>query len=187
MKYTETPLEGVFVIEPKLFNDERGFFFESYNENVFSENVGNRINFVQDNHSKSTKGVLRGLHFQLEPYAQSKLIRTLKGEILDVAVDIRKGSRTYGEHFSIILSEENKRQLYIPKGFAHGFVVLSDIAEIAYKTDNFYHKDSESGIIFNDPELKIDWIIDDDKLILSSKDLNLKPLKKAENNFLFNA
>ena len=185
MEINETELKGVLLIEPKVFEDERGFFFESFNSQVFNEKTGLDIDFVQDNHSKSTKGVLRGLHFQLNPNAQSKLVRTINGEILDVVVDIRKESPNYGKHISIVLSEENKKQLFISKGFAHGFIVLSDIAEILYKTDEYYHPESDSGIIYNDPKLNIDWKLDDKEIILSDKDKKLLKLSETKNNFIF--
>ena len=183
MKITQGPIPGIFIIEPQVFEDSRGYFFESFNKKKFDEATGIKSNFVQDNQSKSVRGVLRGLHFQLNPNAQSKLVRTLSGEVWDVAVDIRLGSPTYGEYFGIHLSSENKKQIFIPGGFAHGFVVLSETAEIHYKTDNFYHKESESGIIFNDPDINIDWPIADADIVLSEKDKELKPLKEAKNNF----
>ena len=179
MEIKETELKGVYIIQPKIFSDERGFFMESFNSKIFKEKTGLKINFVQDNQSKSTKGVLRGLHFQMNPHGQSKLVRTIKGEILDVAVDIRKDSQNYGKHISIVLSEENKKQLFIPKGFAHGFIVLSDIAEILYKTDEFYHPESESGIIYNDPDLNINWEISQQEIILSKKDKILPKLQAS--------
>jgi dTDP-4-dehydrorhamnose 3,5-epimerase len=171
MPFIETGIQGLFVFEPKVFPDSRGYFFESYNKNIFTEQ-GINIDFVQDNQSSSTYGVIRGLHFQLPPYAQSKLVRVLSGRILDVAVDIRRGSPTFGKHFTIELSAENKKQLLLPHGFAHGFSVLSETAEVLYKCDAFYNKQSESGIMFNDPELNIDWQIPADLQVISEKDMN---------------
>ena len=158
MPFIQTNIPGLIVFEPKIFEDSRGYFFESFNLQTFKA-AGIEINFVQDNQSSSQYGVIRGLHYQLNPYAQAKLIRVLAGRILDVAVDIRKGSPTYGESFSIELSAENKKQLFIPVGFAHGFSVLSEQAEVFYKCDEFYNKESEGGIMYNDPSLNIDWKI----------------------------
>ncbi|HEY4154067.1 MAG TPA: dTDP-4-dehydrorhamnose 3,5-epimerase [Puia sp.] len=169
MPFTETPLPGLFVFEPSVYPDERGYFFESYNKRVFGENAI-RNEFVQDNQSFSCYGVIRGLHFQREPHAQSKLIRVLRGRVLDVVVDLRAGSPGFGKSFSIELSSENKKQLFIPRGFAHGFSVLSETTEIAYKCDQFYNKQSEAGIRYNDPTLKIDWKIPSDKSLISEKD-----------------
>jgi dTDP-4-dehydrorhamnose 3,5-epimerase len=183
MQITETPLKGAFILEPQVFEDHRGYFFESFNARKFEQATGLKINFVQDNQSRSSYGVLRGLHYQFEPHAQAKLIRVLSGEVLDVAVDVRKGSPTYGQHFSVVLSAENKKQFFIPRGFAHGFVVLSPTAELFYKCDNFYAPQSDSGIIFNDPALGIDWKVPEDQLIISEKDRQLKILEEAENNF----
>ena len=183
MNIEETEISGVFIIQPKVFEDDRGFFMESFNSKVFEEKIGLKIKFVQDNQSKSSRGVLRGLHFQKNPHAQSKLVRTIKGELLDVAVDIRKGSPNFGKHISVILSEENKKQLFIPKGFAHGFIVLSETAEILYKTDEYYHPESDAGIIFNDPDLNINWECDQQEIILSEKDKVLPILKAVKNNF----
>ncbi|EIE0052933.1 dTDP-4-dehydrorhamnose 3,5-epimerase, partial [Salmonella enterica] len=154
---------------PKVFSDERGFFMESFNQKVFEEAVGRKIEFVQDNHSKSTKGVLRGLHYQVEPYAQGKLVRCIAGEVFDVAVDIRKDSETFGKWVGVNISSENKRQLWIPEGFAHGFLVLSDSADFLYKTSNYYSPIHERGIVWNDPTININWPINIDK-ILSEKD-----------------
>ncbi|GGG38939.1 dTDP-4-dehydrorhamnose 3,5-epimerase [Croceivirga lutea] len=173
----ETKLKGCFILEPRVFKDERGYFFESFNQKTFEEAIGKKVNFVQDNQSYSTKGVLRGLHFQKGEYAQAKLVRVLSGKVLDVAVDIRKGSKTYGEHVAVELSADNKKQLFIPRGFAHGFVVLSDDAHFFYKCDNFYNSSAESGILFNDTELDIDWKFTHEELILSQKDLELPSLK----------
>ncbi|MBK6731630.1 MAG: dTDP-4-dehydrorhamnose 3,5-epimerase [Bacteroidetes bacterium] len=184
MPIIDTHIPGLFVFEPKVFEDERGYFYESYNANIFAEKNIN-LNFVQDNQSKSSYGVLRGLHFQLEPMAQAKLVRVISGEVLDVAVDLRLGSPTYKEHYSIALSADNRKQLYIPKGFAHGFVVLSETAEFFYKCDNFYSKEHDGGIAFNDPTLNIDWQLPDDVLVISEKDKNLPLLNEATLNFKF--
>ncbi len=175
----ETKLKGCFVLEPSVFEDKRGYFFESYNQNKFNELIEQEVNFVQDNQSFSTKGVLRALHYQVGDHAQAKLVRVLQGRVLDVAVDLRKDSITYKEHVAVELSEDNKKQLFIPRGFAHGFVVLSDTASFFYKCDNFYNKEAEGGIIYNDPELKIDWKLDDKELLVSEKDAILPTLKKA--------
>lgn len=169
----ETKLEGCFIIEPKVFEDKRGYFLESYNQNTFSNLVGRNVNFVQDNESLSSRGVLRGLHFQKGEYAQAKLVRVIKGKVLDVAVDLREGSPTYGQHVSVELSEDNKKQFFVPRGFAHGFVVLSDTALFSYKCDNFYNKSSEGGIIYSDQKLNIDWGLPKNELIISEKDLVL--------------
>ena len=177
MKVIETTLSDCLVLEPSLFNDKRGYFFESFNSKQFNELTGFNINFVQDNESFSTKGVLRGLHFQKDEYAQAKLIRVVTGKVLDVAVDLRKNSTTFGKWFSIELSGENKRHLYVPRGFAHGFVVLSEFAIFNYKCDNFYNKASESGIIFNDSALNIDWQLNTNEILVSEKDLELPYLE----------
>lgn len=169
MEFLKTDIDGVFVIKPKVIEDERGYFFESFSEREFNENI-NEIKFVQDNQSKSCYGVVRGLHFQKGEYAQSKLVRCVKGKILDVAVDLRKDSPTYGKYVSVVLSEHNHQQLFIPRGFAHGFSVLSEEAIVQYKCDNFYNKESEGGINPFDDELKIDWLIPKDNVILSEKD-----------------
>lgn len=184
MPFISTPINGLFVFEPKVFEDARGYFFESFNANVFADqNIEN--NFVQDNQSKSSYGVLRGLHYQLSPFAQAKLVRVISGSVLDVAVDVRQGSPTYGQHFSIELSAENKKQLYIPRGFAHGFVVLSETAEFFYKCDNFYSKEHDGGILYNDPALNIDWKIDGSHIQVSEKDANLPKFADAANNFFY--
>lgn len=185
MPFTTTPIPDLLVYEPKVHHDNRGYFFESYSERVFKD-AGLDLNFIQDNQARSTYGVLRGLHYQLEPYAQTKLIRALEGKILDVVVDIRTGSPTYGQSYSIELSAENKLQLLVPKGFAHGYVVLSPTAEVMYKVDNFYHKASEGGIIYNDPALKIDWQIDLSEAIVSDKDQILPTLANCTHNFVYN-
>ncbi|MDM8752542.1 dTDP-4-dehydrorhamnose 3,5-epimerase [Morganella morganii] len=177
MNISKTKIPDVLIIEPKVFGDERGFFYESYNHKNFEQAVGKEVNFVQDNHSKSTKGVLRGLHFQKAPYAQGKLVRCVVGEVFDVAVDIRENSDTYGQWVGIVLSAENKRQLWIPEGFAHGFLVLSETAEFLYKATNYYHPESEGGVIWNDQYLNIDWPMIE-KIICSEKDLKLLSLDK---------
>lgn len=169
MNVIKTEIPDVLIFEPKVFSDERGFFMESFNQKVFEEAVGRKVEFVQDNHSKSTKGVLRGLHYQVEPYAQGKLVRCIAGEVFDVAVDIRKDSETFGKWVGVNISSENKRQLWIPEGFAHGFLVLSDSADFLYKTSNYYSPIHERGIVWNDPTININWPINIDK-ILSEKD-----------------
>ncbi|EGZ4893982.1 dTDP-4-dehydrorhamnose 3,5-epimerase [Salmonella enterica] len=169
MNVIKTEIPDVLIFEPKVFSDERGFFMESFNQKVFEEAVGRKIEFVQDNHSKSTKGVLRGLHYQVEPYAQGKLVRCIAGEVFDVAVDIRKDSETFGKWVGVNISSENKRQLWIPEGFAHGFLVLSDSADFLYKTSNYYSPIHERGIVWNNPTININWPINIDK-ILSEKD-----------------
>lgn len=179
MVFTKTSLLDVIIIEPKVFSDERGYFFESYNQKIFEENIG-KINFIQDNESRSIFGTLRGLHYQLPPYAQSKLIRVIHGRVLDVIVDIRKGSPTFGKWEAVELDDINKRQIFIPRGFAHSFVVLSKEAVFVYKVDNYYSKERERGIIFHDPDLKIDWGIDESKIMISGKDKQLPVMKDAE-------
>ena len=178
MKINKTFIEGLLIIEPQLFKDDRGFFYESYNKN----NLDINIVFVQDNESKSYKGVIRGLHFQTPPFEQTKLVRCVSGNILDVTVDLRKNSKTYGKSFSIELSSENNKQLFVPKGFAHGFQVLSETAIVNYKVDNFYNPKSDSGIIWNDKDLSIDWNLDL-KPILSVKDLTLISFKDLKSPF----
>ncbi len=184
MPLIPTPLPGLQIFEPQVFEDSRGYFFESYNAVTFRE-AGINIVFVQDNQAKSMYGVLRGLHYQLQPHAQTKLVRVLHGTILDVAVDIRKGSPTFGQHFSIELSAENRRQLIIPQGFAHGYSVLSEMAEVMYKCDRFYHKASEAGICYNDPALTIDWKIPPANIIVSEKDTQHPLFADSLNNFQF--
>ncbi|XCF06515.1 dTDP-4-dehydrorhamnose 3,5-epimerase [Tamlana crocina] len=179
MKVEETYLKGCFVVTPRVFEDERGYFFETFNESVFQKETGVSVNFVQDNQSKSNKGVLRGLHFQTGTFAQAKLVRVIKGKVFDVCVDLRDGSATFGQHFSIILDGEKHQQLFVPRGFAHGFVVLEDDTIFSYKCDNFYNKDSESGIIFNDEVLNIDWGFPEEQLIISEKDKELQPFNKV--------
>lgn len=169
MRVIKTDIEGLAVIEPSVFSDARGYFFEAFNQKVFNAEVA-PVEFVQDNESKSSYGVVRGLHFQRPPYAQAKLVRVVKGRVLDVAVDLREGSPTYGKHFSVELSDENHRMLFIPRGFAHGFSVLSEEVVFQYKCDNYYHPESEGAIAWNDPDLGIDWGIPEDKVVLSAKD-----------------
>ncbi len=182
MKIIETSIPDLLIIEPDVFADQRGYFFEAYNEKKYQQ-AGMNYDFVQDNQSKSVYGVIRGLHYQLAPYAQTKLVRALEGEILDVAVDIRKGSPTFGHFEGVILSEENKRQLLIPRGFAHGFAVLSNSAVLFYKCDAFYNKQAERGIIYNDTSINIEWQIPPRKVILSGKDKKLPAFDAAEMNF----
>lgn len=170
MNIIETDIKGVVIIEPRLFRDERGYFFESFNQNVFIEKVCKTM-FVQDNESQSSYGVIRGLHFQKPPFAQSKLVRVVKGAVLDVAVDIRKGSPTFGKHVSVELTEDNHRQFFIPRGFAHGFSVLSEEVIFQYKCDSFYHPEAEGAIAWNDPDLNIDWKIPENLVVLSEKDM----------------
>ena len=172
MVMIETPSAGLWVFEPTVYYDERGYFFESYNRRVWAE-AGIETNFVQTNQARSTRGVLRGLHYQVEPMAQTKLVRVVEGEVLDVVVDLREGSPTYGQWYSVRLSTENKRQLYVPRGFAHGYVVLSETAEFVYKCDNYYSKAHEGGIRFDDPALRIDWQFDLSQVIVSEKDREL--------------
>ena len=180
MTATETKLIGCFIIEPKVFKDSRGYFFESFNQNKFNTLIGQEINFVQDNESFSSKGVLRGLHFQTGDYAQAKLVRVVKGTVLDVVVDMRKESPTFSKHFSIELSEDNKTQLFVPRGFAHGFIALSETAIFSYKCDNFYDKASEQGLRYDDPSLGIDWKLPASEFIISEKDLVLPTLSNIE-------
>lgn len=178
MTATETKLKGCFVLEPRIFNDDRGYFFESYNAEKFNSLTGTNTTFVQDNESFSTKGVLRGLHFQEGEFAQAKLVRVTHGAVLDVAVDVRPESPTFLQHISVELTAENKKQLFVPRGFAHGFIVLSDTVVFNYKCDNFYNKASENGIIYNDKDLNIDWILDAATFIISDKDLVLPTSKE---------
>jgi dTDP-4-dehydrorhamnose 3,5-epimerase len=180
MNFIQSTLQGVWIIEPKVFADARGYFMETYRQTLFDQHVGT-VSFVQDNESKSTHGVLRGLHYQLPPFAQSKLVRVISGEVFDVAVDIRKGSPTFGQHVAVTLTAENKRQLFIPRGFAHGFLVLSSEAIFTYKVDNAYAPQHERSIHFDDPQLGIEWGIDPSLLLLSEKDKNnAKPFCEAE-------
>lgn len=182
MNIVETGFHGLVVLEPKVIEDPRGYFMESYRYDVL-KSKGINIHFVQDNQSKSRRGVLRGLHYQNAPHQQTKLIRVLSGEILDVVIDLRKSKATFGKSFTIALSAENKRQLLVPRGFAHGFLVLSETAEILYKCDEFYHPEAEGGIMYDDPALKIDWGMKKEDLILSQRDLQHPTLEKAIFNF----
>jgi dTDP-4-dehydrorhamnose 3,5-epimerase len=184
MAFIQTNLPGLIIFEPKVFEDNRGYFYESYNQDVFHK-AGINILFVQDNQSSSQYGVIRGLHFQLPPFAQTKLVRVLSGSILDVVVDIRKGSPAFGNQFSIVLSAENKKQLLVPKGFAHGFAVLSERAEVFYKCDAFYNKESEAGFSYKDQSLGIDWQIPAGKEIISDKDKLLPSFAECMNSFEF--
>lgn len=186
MNITDTHIEGPKILEPRVFTDTRGYFFESYSKRLFDEKVA-KVDFVQDNESKSSYGVIRGLHFQMPPHAQAKLVRCVKGRVLDVAVDIRKGSATFGQHVAVELSEDNHRQFFIPKGFAHGFAVLSDTAIFQYKCDDYYHPETEGGISLFDSSLDIDWLIDSDKAILSEKDRHHPLLKDFDSPFIFQA
>ncbi len=170
MNIIKTDIEGVLIVEPRIFGDARGYFFESYNARDFREQTGIDVTFIQDNESCSSYGVVRGLHFQKPPYAQAKLVRVVEGTVLDVAVDIRKGSATYGQHVAVELSADNKRQLFLPKGMAHGFAVLSERAVFQYKCDEYYHPEAEGAIAWDDPTLAIDWQIELDKVLLSDKD-----------------
>ncbi|MEW6088274.1 MAG: dTDP-4-dehydrorhamnose 3,5-epimerase [bacterium] len=179
MNFIKTEIPDVFIIEPKVYFDERGYFFESYKASLFERNIG-KINFVQDNESKSTYGIVRGLHYQIPPFTQSKLVRVIKGKILDVAVDIRKGSPTFSKYVAIELSETNKKQLFVPRGFAHGFAVLSDECIVAYKADNYYSPESEKGVQFDDKTLNIDWKINKNDIIVCKRDSNFPSLDNAE-------
>jgi dTDP-4-dehydrorhamnose 3,5-epimerase len=180
MKFTETKLKGCFVIEPKIIQDERGYFMESFNEMAFQNAIGQPVHFVQDNQSFSTQGVLRGLHYQTGTFAQAKLVRVLQGEVLDVAVDIRPESDTFGQYETVVLSAENQKQFFVPRGFAHGFLVISETATFFYKCDNFYNKESEGGILFNDSTIGVDWNFDFEKMIISEKDTHLPTLENAK-------
>ena len=182
MKFIETKISDVIIIEPTVFGDNRGYFLESYNKKKFEEVIG-ITSFKQDNESKSSKGVLRGLHFQKPPFEQAKLVRCIEGEVLDVAVDIRKNSKTYGKHVAVLLSGENKRQLFVPRGFAHGFLVLSDSATFAYKVDNTYTPEHDAGILWNDKELNIQWGVEDSEVMVSEKDAELPFFLEFESPF----
>jgi dTDP-4-dehydrorhamnose 3,5-epimerase len=182
MKFTNTRISDVIIIEPNVYEDGRGYFFESYNKKKFEEVVG-KISFIQDNESKSSKGVLRGLHFQKPPFAQAKLVRCIEGRVIDVVVDIRKESPTYGKHVSVELSAENKKQLFVPRGFAHGFLVLSNSATFTYKVDNTYAPDHDAGICWNDKELNIQWGMEDTEVRVSKKDAELPFFSKFESPF----
>lgn len=185
MDVIKTNIEGVFIIEPKVFGDARGYFFESFNAKEFADKTGLNITFVQDNESKSRYGVLRGLHFQLPPYTQSKLVRVVKGKVLDVVVDIRKGSPTYGKYEMCELTEDNHRQFFVPKGMAHGFAVLSEEAIFQYKCDDFYHPEAEGAIAWNDTDIAIPWPISPDEVLLSEKDKHRLGIKDFESPFKF--
>ncbi|QXP80593.1 MULTISPECIES: dTDP-4-dehydrorhamnose 3,5-epimerase [Winogradskyella] len=180
MTIKETKLEGCYILQPNIFKDKRGYFIESFNQKTFNSLLGLDVNFVQDNESKSSKGVLRGLHYQLGEHGQAKLVRVVKGAVLDVAVDVREGSKTFGQHVAVELTEENKTQLFVPRGFAHGFIVLEDETIFSYKCDNYYNKASEAGLIYNDEDLKIDWQLPSTDFILSDKDIILPKLKDAK-------
>lgn len=182
MKFIKTNLEDLFILEPKVFGDSRGYFFEPHNKKVFKEKFP-YVDFVQDNESMSSRGVLRGLHFQVPPFDQAKLVRCIQGEVIDVVVDLRKNSPTYGKHFEVILSGENKKQLFIPRGFAHGFAVLSETAIFAYKVDNWYAPEYDSGIIWNDSDLNIDWRLKDFEIRLSNKDKDLMSFRDFKTPF----
>ena len=183
MQVEQTILKDCFIITDTVFGDNRGYFFESFHKQKFLHQTGIDVDFVQDNQSCSGKGVLRGLHFQKGDYAQAKLVRVIKGEVLDVAVDLRQESPTYGKYVSLILSDANNKQLFVPRGFGHGFIVLSDEAKFVYKCDNFYNKSSEGGIIFNDADLGIDWQLPSDQILLSDKDLLLPSFKQFTQSF----
>lgn len=185
MRFTPQSIPEVILIEPKVHGDSRGYFVETFQQNTFEKAVGYTVDFCQDNESKSSRGVLRGLHFQLAPFAQSKLVRVIEGEVLDVAVDIRQGSPTFGRHVAVRLSGDNKRQLFIPRGFAHGFVVLSDMAIFSYKVDNYYSSECDAGIAYNDPALGIDWLLSHDQLLLSAKDQKQPLLRELANGFKY--
>ena len=180
MTFIETKLKGCFILEPKIINDERGYFMESFNAKTFQEGIGQNVTFVQDNQSFSTRGVLRGLHYQCGEHAQAKLVRVLQGEVLDVAVDLRPESETFGQYEAVLLSSDNQKQFFVPRGFAHGFLVLSETATFFYKCDNFYNKESEGGLIYNDETLKINWDFPSQDLIISEKDQVLPNLQNAK-------
>lgn len=180
MNFIRTEIHDIVLCKPNVFKDERGYFFESFRQDIFEQFIGKQVNFCQDNESKSSKGVLRGLHYQMPPFEQSKLVRVIKGMVLDIVVDIRKNSPTLGKHVSVELSEENKLQLFVPAGFAHGYVVLSEEAIFSYKVDHYYNKSSERGILFSDSELQIDWKLSNDQLLISEKDQRQPLFKNAE-------
>ena len=183
MKFIPQKISEVVLIEPHVHGDERGYFVETFRQDLFEQAMPYKVNFVQDNESKSARGVLRGLHYQLAPYAQSKLVRVIQGKVLDVAVDIRKGSPTFGQHVAVELSDINNHQLFVPRGFAHGFVVLSETATVAYKVDNYYSPKCDRGIAYNDPDISIDWILAEHKLQLSDKDQKQSALKNVDDLF----
>lgn len=180
MEIRQTSIDGCFILKPRVFKDKRGYFFESYNKKHFEEHLGFSVNFVQDNESMSSFGVLRGLHYQIGDYAQSKLIRVIRGKVLDIVVDLRKDSPTFGKSFSLILDADEKLELFVPRGLAHGFVTLSEKSVFAYKCDNYYNPEFERGIIYNDATLALDWHLPEDKLIVSEKDLELPSFQDAE-------
>ena len=179
MNYIQTEIDGVWIIEPKVFNDARGYFMEAFKKEEFEANIG-KVNFIQDNESKSSYGVLRGLHYQKGEFCQAKLVRVIKGEVLDVAVDLRESSPTFGKYVSVLLNEENKRQFFIPRGFAHGFLVLSEEAIFTYKVDNAYAPQAEASVLYNDKDLSIDWPINENQIIMSDKDKTAKAFKDAD-------
>ena len=187
MNIEESPIKGSFIIQPKVFEDHRGYFIESFNQRLLDEALGYSPKFVQDNQSKSSYGVLRGLHLQLGESAQAKLVRAIAGDILDIIVDVRPNSPQFGEHFSLLLSDDNKKQVFIPRGFAHGFAVLTETATIHYKADNYYNNQAESGLLYNDPELNIDWQIPLEHIITSEKDLLLPTLRRFKELILSNS
>jgi dTDP-4-dehydrorhamnose 3,5-epimerase len=186
VEFIPQSIPDVWIIEPKVHGDERGYFAETYRQDMFEDVLGYKVNFVQDNESKSYKGVLRGLHFQLAPYAQSKLVRVIEGTVLDIAVDIRRGSPNFGQHVAIELSSSNKKQMFIPRGFAHGFLVLSDTATFAYKVDNFYSPECDRGLAFDDIDLKIDWKLNKQEILISDKDSQQPRLKDLKDYFEYN-
>lgn len=185
MEFIKQTIEDIILIKPQVFGDDRGYFVETFRQDKFEEAIGHKVDFIQDNESKSTKGVFRGLHFQLPPYAQSKLVRVIEGKVLDVAVDIRTGSPTFGQYVMAELSAENKHQLFVPRGFAHGFVVLSDTAIFAYKVDNYYSPECDRGLAFDDPQLNIDWQLPKEQLKLSEKDQKQPGLSEIEGCFKY--
>lgn len=180
MKIIKTKLDGCYILEPLVFEDKRGYFFESFNKKTFNKLIGRNIDFVQDNESLSSRGVLRGLHYQIGEHAQAKLVRVVRGNVLDIVVDIRENSPTFGHHISIEISQDNQKQLYVPRGFAHGFIVLSDIAIFTYKCDNYYNKSAERGIIYNDSTLNVDWQLKQNQISVSEKDAILPTFNNAE-------
>jgi dTDP-4-dehydrorhamnose 3,5-epimerase len=185
MRIEQTPLKDCFIIHDTVFTDSRGYFFESFNQQKFEALTGLNVSFVQDNQSKSSRGVLRGMHYQLGQYAQAKLVRVLEGSVLDIAVDLRKDSATFGQSFSIELTADNKKQFFVPRGFAHGFVVLSETATFFYKCDNFYNKDSEGGFIYNDNTINLNWNLSSEELILSEKDEALPTFNQVKDSLIF--
>ena len=180
MEFIKTKIPDVIICKPTIINDERGYFLESYKKEALENALGYQLNFIQDNEAKSTKGVLRGLHYQMPPFAQTKLVRVIQGSVLDVVVDIRKDSATFGKHVSIVLNDENKLELLVPQGFAHGYVVLSDTAIFSYKVDNYYNKESERGIIYNDAQLNINWLLSENEFLISEKDKVQPVFEKAD-------